>query len=328
MSQHDFIISDQGMPAARADLNAGLQALASTSKGPSAPTAPYAGQLWLDDDTPSATLWTLNLYDGTDWIALGQFDATANSFTVTNGVKTNVTPSFAVAINEAAFVDVASLGTTDIGAAASNNVRITGATTITSLGTAAAGITRRVRFAAALTLTHNATALILPGAANITTAADDCAVFTSLGSGNWICVNYQPKASVSGLAAASQAEQEAASATTVATTPGRQHFHPSAAKCWGYVTYSAGTPTLQVNFNVTSITDSGVGDVTVTVATDFSSANYAVNGTAQDNGGGGDSNVYEVTSARAAGAFELRIDTTAGAAQDSNLSFAAFGDHA
>jgi hypothetical protein len=51
-----------------------------------------------------------------------------------------------------------------------------------------------VRFAAALTLTHNATSLILPGAANITTAAGDVGIFTSDGSGNWRCINYETAA--------------------------------------------------------------------------------------------------------------------------------------
>ena len=88
-------------------------------------------------------------------------------------------------------VDVASATTTDIGAAASQNVRVTGTTTITGLGTAAAGIFRRVRFAGILTLTQNATSLILPGAASITTAAGDIAEFISEGSGNWRCVRYQ-----------------------------------------------------------------------------------------------------------------------------------------
>lgn len=90
-----------------------------------------------------------------------------------------------------AYVDVASATTTDIGAVASDKVRITGTTTITSLGTVAAGTLRSVRFAAALTLTHNGTSLILPGSANIITTADDTAMFVSLGSGNWICTNYQ-----------------------------------------------------------------------------------------------------------------------------------------
>jgi hypothetical protein len=89
-----------------------------------------------------------------------------------------------------AFVDVASATTTDIGAVASDKVRITGTTTITGLGTVTSGTRRTVRFAAALKLTHNATSLILPGSANITTAANDTADFVSLGSGNWFCISY------------------------------------------------------------------------------------------------------------------------------------------
>lgn len=94
------------------------------------------------------------------------------------------------AINEAAYVTVASASTTDIGAAASNNVSITGTTTITGLGTIAAGATRRCVFTGALTLTHNATSLILPSGANITTAAGDTMTATSLGSGNWRVTSY------------------------------------------------------------------------------------------------------------------------------------------
>lgn len=88
-------------------------------------------------------------------------------------------------------VSVASASTTDIGAAASQSVTITGTTTITSLGTAASGTLRRVVFAGALTLTHNSTSLILPGAANIVTVAGDTATFLSEGGGNWRCIAYQ-----------------------------------------------------------------------------------------------------------------------------------------
>jgi hypothetical protein len=90
-----------------------------------------------------------------------------------------------------AYADVASATTTDIGAATTDKVRITGTTTITGFGTANAGIKRKIRFAAVLTLTHHATALILPSGANITTAANDCCEAHSLGSGNWIVVDYQ-----------------------------------------------------------------------------------------------------------------------------------------
>jgi hypothetical protein len=86
---------------------------------------------------------------------------------------------------------IASAATTDIGAAAGNFVHVTGTTTITALGTVQAGTRRVVTFDGALTLTHNATSLILPSGANITTAANDCAAFISEGSGNWRCVAYQ-----------------------------------------------------------------------------------------------------------------------------------------
>lgn len=93
-------------------------------------------------------------------------------------------------------VDVASATTTDIGAVSSQNVRVTGTTTITSFGTVAAGTFRRVRFSGALTLTHNSTSLILPGAENIITVAGDVSEFISEGSGNWRCVDYQRSALV------------------------------------------------------------------------------------------------------------------------------------
>ena len=61
----------------------------------------------------------------------------------------------------------------------------------TSFDTVAEGINRKGRFTGALTITHNATSLILPGAANITTAANDRYEARSLGSGNWIVTKYQ-----------------------------------------------------------------------------------------------------------------------------------------
>lgn len=96
------------------------------------------------------------------------------------------------AINEAAYVVVASATTTDIGAAASNNVNVTGTTTITGFGTSDEGVTRRVFFSGALTLTHSAN-LSLPTAANITTVAGDTLLATSSGAGVWVVTRYQRK---------------------------------------------------------------------------------------------------------------------------------------
>ena len=126
----------------------------------------------------------------------GQSPATANipmgGFRITGlGNGTAATDAATLGqVDGRAEVDVASAGTTDIGAAASNNVRITGTTTITSFGTAASGMTRQLRFAAALTLTYNATSLILPGGASVVTMAGDTATAISLGSGNWVVTDY------------------------------------------------------------------------------------------------------------------------------------------
>ncbi len=46
---------------------------------------------------------------------------------------------------------------------------------------------------------------------------------------------------------------------------------------WAMVTVSAGTPTLAASFNVTSITDTNTGLLTVTIATDFTSASWCCN---------------------------------------------------
>jgi len=124
------------------------------------------------------------------------FNKTTNALTTTGlltaaGATLSSTLTMtAAAINSAVRVDVASATTCAIGAAASNYVRITGTTTITGMGTVASGVYRDVVFDGALTLTYNATSLILPTAANITTAAGDTAGFVSEGSGNWRCLWY------------------------------------------------------------------------------------------------------------------------------------------
>lgn len=85
-------------------------------------------------------------------------------------------------------------GTTDVASSSSNIVNISGTNTITSLGNNAINGNPLyfIRFTGALTLTHNGTSLILPGAQNITTVANDGAIFEYLGSGNWICLFFNP----------------------------------------------------------------------------------------------------------------------------------------
>lgn len=126
---------------------------------------------------------------GTSNVYVQYLDAPLGSLSDPLGTK-KAGDTLTGALNEAATVTLASAGSVAIGAAASNTINISGTTTITSFDTIAAGAVRRLVFAGALTLTYNATSLILPGAANITTAAGDAAEFVSLGGGNWKCFNY------------------------------------------------------------------------------------------------------------------------------------------
>jgi hypothetical protein len=110
----------------------------------------------------------------------------------------------------AAGSNIASSASIDIGAATGDFVGITGTTGISALGTADAGVERTLVFGGALTLTHNATSLILPaGGSNITTAAGDIATFRSLGAGNWRCVQYTKASGASVGSLGTMSEQNA-----------------------------------------------------------------------------------------------------------------------
>lgn len=93
-------------------------------------------------------------------------------------------------IREAKGVDVGSATSLPLGDDG-NYFSVTGTTTITSIAAKAVGTRVTLRFAGILTLTHHATDLILPTAANITTAAGDVAVFREYATGDWVCESYQ-----------------------------------------------------------------------------------------------------------------------------------------
>ncbi|WP_206113814.1 hypothetical protein [Rhizobium laguerreae] len=159
-------------------INNNFDAIISGHSGPSRPSYAVAGTVW--EDTSVAGSVKFYHYDGSDDILLRTID------TINNRV---VPPP-------QTFATVASAATADIGAATSQNVTVTGTTTITSFGTVAAGTSRRLVFSGILTLTHNATSLILPGGANIVTAAGDSLEAVSLGSGNWMVTSYTHAAGV------------------------------------------------------------------------------------------------------------------------------------
>ena len=134
------------------------------------PGTPAAG--WMRYNTTTSNT---EIYTGSAWANVG--------VPFTGGTLTS-------ALNEAPLTTIASAATTNIGAATSNTVNISGSATITSLGTVASGTKRILIFQGTPVITHNATSLILPSGANITAAVGDTAEFVSLGSGNWKCVDY------------------------------------------------------------------------------------------------------------------------------------------
>jgi hypothetical protein len=175
-------------------------------------------------------------------------------------------------------VQLASAATTSIGAQNSLFVEITGTTGITSFGTTYEG-PRFLRFTGALTMTHNATTLNLPTAANITTVAGDTALAVPNFAGNgWNVVAYQ-RADGTPLALASSQVTTAKIADANVTAAKLDGAQSGSAPIFGaraWVNYK-GTATRGINGsgNVSSVTVNGTGDFTVNFTTSLPDANYA-----------------------------------------------------
>jgi hypothetical protein len=175
MSQYDFgtiVPASKSGSGLATDLNSWRTALHSSHKGAAAPSYKIAGTAWLDDST---TPWAWKMYDGANDIVLGYVDPTNDYFTPGKMFKLGA--------------NIASASTVNLATATGDQVTITGTTTITSFGTVPAGQMFKLVFAGALTLTHNATSLILFGA-NLKTQAGDSIIIVSEGSGNWRLINY------------------------------------------------------------------------------------------------------------------------------------------
>jgi hypothetical protein len=153
------------------------------------------------------------------------------------------------------------------------------------------------------------------------------------GAGSWLHYDTNGALYPSVGNAATQAEMEAGTATNKYVTPQSFNWHPGACKCWGKAT-GAGTA-LTVNFNTSSITDTGTGQLTVNIGTDFSSADYSavtslervttsLSAVNVDHGG-----LFR-NGSMAAGSFQIEnYDSTAttNVAQDpANYFWAAYGD--
>jgi hypothetical protein len=77
MSQHDLSIANQGFPAFRSDLNAGLQALGSLQSGATEPATTYANMYWLDTSANPSILKIRNA-DNDAWITILKVNQTTD----------------------------------------------------------------------------------------------------------------------------------------------------------------------------------------------------------------------------------------------------------
>ena len=127
------------------------------------------------------------------WVLMNRETSSVGAASTTDVLTGTDTSKFVTADSLAALwekgADVASAGTVSLGEG--SLFHITGTTTITDIdfATAKNGRSAWLIFDGALTLTHNSTTLVLPGGANITTAAGDMAYVVQDNSDN-VYVRY------------------------------------------------------------------------------------------------------------------------------------------
>lgn len=147
-----------------------LDALLTQHADAQRPDYAVAGTPWVDN---SGTPWILYLYDGTEDIELARYDAAEHSMQWAQHKGS----------------DLASA--TELTPGQNGNVfSVTGTTQIEGIATLRIGSILYLRFAAALTLKHNAATFRLPQGGNIRTAAGDWAIFHEADTGKWECVSY------------------------------------------------------------------------------------------------------------------------------------------
>lgn len=209
-------------PNAMADrMDKSFDALLSSHSGASRPAYAVAGTEWVS--TATAGLLKYYVYDGTDDRLIKTIDIATGVVTFAGFndlAKLETVNTFTKTQKWAKGADVASAAALTLGDDG-NYFDVTGTTAITSIATVGVGTVIKLHFDGALTLTHHSTDLVLPGGANITTAAGDEAEFVEYASGDWRCTTYQ-KASgkaISGGIVQSQSQFTGAVATGTNSIP-------------------------------------------------------------------------------------------------------------
>lgn len=91
MSQANINLPNSAGNIFRANNNAALAAIMSSNAGPNPPSSPDQGWFWLDTNTPTTTIWTLNIYTGAAWIPILHVDASTGVAYPVQGIPVGAT---------------------------------------------------------------------------------------------------------------------------------------------------------------------------------------------------------------------------------------------
>jgi len=191
MAEHDYVIANDTGANVRSDINNVLSAIVSQNSKGTEPTTKFAYMFWAD--TGNDLLKQRNAANNA-WISI---------LTLSTGAVTSATTELSADTSPAlgGFLDangnyIQMQKGGDIASASPTVIDTDGdyfictGTTGFSAMTVAADRHFFLEFAGALTMTHGAGTLDLPGGANITTAAGDVGEFVSTASNVVTCVNY------------------------------------------------------------------------------------------------------------------------------------------
>lgn len=207
---------------------------------------------------------------------------------------------------------IASATTTNLGSLTSPNVLITGTTTITAFGSSASTSSPNyfVRMNGILTLTNGA-ALIIPGNANITTAAGDYFYTQYQGIGNWKIAAYY-RQNGKAVIETDQFPSQTGNAGKVLTTNGTVTSWDSKSVT-AATTFTGGSGAqFGGGKNVTSVVRNSTGNYTLTFTTNLANTNYQVLLTIEDTT---NMPLFRATG-RAVSGFDILTTLSNGVAQD------------
>jgi hypothetical protein len=287
MSQHDYNLADAAGASFRSDLNSALSAILSRNSGATAPSTTVAYMLWVD--TTAGVIKRRNAANSA-WI-----------------IESTIDETFVLSRSSNTILDESDRGKVLI-ATGSYTQTVTAAATLTD------------GWSIDIVVDSGVTLVIDPNASE---TIDGATTKSIVGPAQFRLVcNGTLFRTIGAIEIATQAELEAATDTAKAVTPGRVQYHPGVSKFW-VAADPAGS--IVASYNVTSITDGGVGILGVTIATDFSSANWSGAAQVQEN-----TNAIgcKFSSATAAGTCEVRsYVTTTGTLTDPTRFFVqGFGD--